>query len=210
MVEEVLELKKEDHLVLCGDYVDRGPDTKGLIDYILQLQEDGYRVECLMGNHEAMMLHGLEYPNNPATTWLFNGGRETLASYGCSHPDEFPKSHIDFYKSLKLFHQVDKYLFVHAGVGTGRIDPLEDKKALLWSRNWYPDLDYDWLDNRYIIHGHTPHPGYETETMLKHFDENRVINIDCGCVYTTPGLMLGKLCALDLSNRQLHFQEYLG
>ncbi|MEZ4685716.1 MAG: hypothetical protein R3B47_06515 [Bacteroidia bacterium] len=65
--------------------------------------------------------------------------------------------------------------------------------------------------DRYIIHGHTPQPDFETETMLKHFEANRVINIDCGCVYyNNPVMMLGKLCALDLGNRQLYFQEYLG
>jgi serine/threonine protein phosphatase 1 len=141
MLEEVIELQKEDILVLCGDFIDRGPDTRGLIRYILQLQQEGFQIECLKGNHEAMMLKSLDNPTERATTWLFNGGRETLASYGCSHPEEFPKDHLDFFRNLKLHTQVDAYIFVHAGVGVGRIPPLDDEKALLCKKLvWRPRL----------------------------------------------------------------------
>src|SRR5215218_1348691 len=80
MVEEVLHLQASDQLFLLGDYIDRGPDSKGVIDFILELRAKGYRVETLMGNHEFMMLETWEDASY-LPLWLRNGGDTTLASF---------------------------------------------------------------------------------------------------------------------------------
>lgn len=210
MIEEVLVLETSDKLVLCGDFIDRGPDVRGLIDYIMALQKQGFQIETLKGNHEVFLLNALAGRNAQTPIWLKHGGKATLASYGVKHAPQIPLEHIQFFENLKLTAEIDEYIFVHAAVGTGGLPPLKDERAILWTRNWYPDLDYDWLGDRYIIHGHTPQPDFEIVHMLDQFEEERVINIDGGCVYTNPQSLLGKLCAIDLSNRTLHFQEYVG
>ncbi|MFK7970001.1 MAG: metallophosphoesterase family protein [Bacteroidia bacterium] len=207
MVEDRLKLTKEDQLVLCGDFVDRGPDTKGVIDYIFALQAQGFQVHTLKGNHEAFLLHAIDGDVENSANWLYYGGKQTLESYGCRYVSQLPARHLNFYKELKLVVEIDQYIFVHAGVGIGSRPPLEDAQAILWSRNWYPDLDYDWLGDRYIIHGHTPIPEHEIKTLFDAFEQDRVMNIDAGCVYKNPARHLGKLCAFDLTNRELYFQH---
>lgn len=194
LVEDQVGLTHSDTLYLLGDYVDRGPDSKGVLDYIMQLSEDGYRVNCLKGNHEEMMVQATT-DSTETGNWLYNGGQEALDSFHASDPTGIPKKYIQFANSLDYFVEVDGYVLVHAGlnfVGNGHEDdsgqflwkihnPLSDRKAMLWIRNWYDNIDWGWMKDRVIIHGHTPMSTHEIMDMHEHLDTDQVLDIDNGC-----------------------------
>lgn len=190
--------KKGDELYLLGDYIDRGPDSKGVIDRIMQLDEEGYKVICLKGNHEEMLLNELVENVWPP------GIKETLKSFGIQHNNELPYVYLRWLKSLISFIEVDNYILVHAGLNFKAENPLEDEAYLLWIRAWYRHIDMDWLGDRIIVHGHTPIGVKTIETMRDEIDEKRVLNIDAGCAYTSEDLK--HLCCFDLDTRELFFE----
>ncbi len=195
-------LNQDDHLVLVGDYIDRGPDSKGVVDQILDLREKGYAITALKGNHEGLMLEAIE-KEEFLSHWISNGGQETLRSFGISNPAALSPRYLDFFRGLKNFHQTDEAFFVHAGFNFRAADPLEDEQAMLWIRHWYDQLDQEWLEDRLIVHGHTPQPRPRIELQLALINRLPVLDIDCGCVY--PREYMHQLCAFDLTNRNLHF-----
>jgi serine/threonine protein phosphatase 1 len=168
-------------LVHIGDYVDRGPDTAGVIDYLRQDPPiEGVQTVNLLGNHEHTMMEALAGERAAATDWLFAGGRPSLESYGVD-PDSprdtwraaVPDSHLDFLHRLDLMHREGGYAFVHAGVRPGV--PLEaqvrDDLLRLRSPFLYSEMNFGAV----VVHGHTPvkHP------VIKH---NRIA-IDTGAVF---------------------------
>lgn len=201
-----LELTSEDCLYLLGDYIDRGPDSKGVIDTILEMQETGPQLTCLRGNHEQMLLNALHHPD-AQKLFALNGGLETIQSYRLQRLDQFPKDHLNFLRGTAYHHLTPEYVLVHAGVNFRLPDPLSNPEALLWIRDYYNDLDRDWLDGRLLIHGHTPTPRPMIEKQFDGLPEFPILNIDCGCVFRQREFGLGYLCAVDLTNRQLYFQE---
>jgi serine/threonine protein phosphatase 1 len=212
-------LSKSDALFLLGDFVDRGPASKGVFDYIMHLREEGYQVRCLMGNHEDMMVRSMSNFDE-LEMWLLNGGNPTLESFGVSYVEDIPAPYIDFINQMEYYIEVDDYLLVHAGINfvppnskssqgnfLFRIfDPLQDKKSLLWIRDWHRDIDRDWLGNRTIVHGHTPLIRQEIVQMHKDLEKNQVLDIDNGGFATFQDGM-GHLCAFDMTNRELYFQK---
>lgn len=202
LLEEKVQLTKEDALYLLGDYIDRGPDSKGVIDYILQLQADGFQVHCLMGNHEIMLLesHQSDYHED---FFLVNGGEQTLKSYGCEFQDLRNHPHIDFYKNLRYYIELDNYYLVHAGFDFRGADAFYNTKPMLWSRNWYRHIDKTQLNGKIIVHGHTPQKIATIKAMKDNMNINQYIDIDAGCFYYK------KMCALDLTNQKLFFQDCL-
>jgi len=197
-------LKPEDHLYLLGDYIDRGPDSKGVLDIIFSLIEAGHQVTCLKGNHEQGLewaLHDIERFEH----WLYWGGDATLGSFGASHPSQIPEQYLNFLFDLPLYAQVEQWILVHAGLNFQLADPLSDPHALLWIRNWYEQIDYQWLGQRYIVHGHQRITVASVLAMFTQLDQLRVIDIDSGCFdVATPGA--GHLCAFDLTHQQLYFE----
>jgi serine/threonine protein phosphatase 1 len=183
-------------LIFLGDYVDRGPASKGVIDLILRLQGDSFfETVALKGNHEEALLQFIEDPAF-GSTWMEHGGGTTLASYGVQPPaqrtdpdawakardafDEIlPAEHRKFYRGLKLMEQVGDYAFVHAGVRPGV--PLEEQseRDMLWIR--YEFLQDKGPFGKVIVHGHTP---AEEAQMLRHR-----LGIDTGAYAT--GVLTG-------------------
>src|SRR5450631_145864 len=90
MVEEALQLKETDTLYLLGDYIDRGPDSKGVLDYIMQMRESGYDVQALKGNHEELMLNAVADPTE-CYIWFGNRGRSTMREFGVETPEDIPQ-----------------------------------------------------------------------------------------------------------------------
>ncbi|RMG57518.1 MAG: serine/threonine protein phosphatase [Bacteroidetes bacterium] len=227
LVEQQIQLTPQDELYLLGDYVDRGPDSKGVLDYIMNLQERGYQVKCLKGNHEVMLVEASRDPNEMAM-WLYNGGQEALASFGTEDPAQIPSRYISFLDKLPIYYEVDEYILVHAGLNfvgeEGEAEekkvkkkdkgaflwrmhnPLKDEHAMMWIRWWYDDIDWHWLKDRVIVHGHTPIDEDEIWDMYEFLDEDQVLDIDNGC-YAKHKPGLGKLCAFELMERKLFFQE---
>ena len=188
---EQLNPRPEDTVVFLGDYIDRGPDSKGVVDLVLGLS-GRCEVVALKGNHESMFVDFLESPESAgAGLFVLNGGSTTLNSYaGPGGTFEIPENHVAFFYDLKLSYETEDYFFVHAGVPLKRLDQIDssDEYALLWSRQPFLSTDFKW--EKLIVHGHTP-------TLTPEVRDNR-INVDTGCVYD------GQLTAIEFPSRQFY------
>ena len=189
---------------MLGDYVDRGPSSKQVFDFIFQLKEEGYQVRCLIGNHEEVFLECIKGPGR-LPDWLHYGGRMTLDSFIVSAPGDIPTKYVEFMEGLEYYIEVDNYILVHAGLNFGSSEPLKDKYGMTWSRDWEANADLDWLNGRRVIYGHTPIPKLQIELKLKMINNWQLLNIDAGCYGTyAPGF--GHLAAFDMTNEVMHFQ----
>ena len=195
-----INLSKADELYILGDYIDRGPDSKGVIDYIWQLQEEGFQVKCSLGNHEAMLLEELR-TQEP----LYRGRPEILKSFGVEHIQDIPKKYTEWMKYLHVYFEVDEYILVHAGLNFKSNNPLQQLQDMIWIRKWYDDINRDWLGDRIIIHGHTPMKLIDVLNARANLEEMRVMNIDNGCCFDREGL--GSLCCFEMTERKIHFKE---
>jgi len=203
---EALAPKPDDHLVFIGDYVDRGPDSRGVIERLLALEaaaQDGAGPACtfLRGNHDQMMLDYIDH--GEMDLWRVNGGLSTLDSYRAGGRLDIPEAHVDFLRRTELFLDTPAFCFVHAGLRSDRsvaenlAEP--DARVLLWHRD---HLDADlaaW--EKTVVCGHTPTP--------QPLNLPRLINIDTGAVYHRhPGF--GKLTAACLPERTFVQVRYAG
>lgn len=188
-----LPLTPESQIVFLGDYIDRGPNSKAVIDIILNLQQT-HSVITLLGNHEAMFLEFYKDPSSSlAGFFILNGGSSTLASYVNEETNEvlIPDHHMEFFKALKPYHETEKYFFVHAGVpeiSLNDVKKMDHLNEMLWIREPFLSSRYTW--SKKIIHGHTPSAQVE---KTKHR-----INLDTGCVYR------GYLSAIELPSEKIY------
>jgi serine/threonine protein phosphatase 1 len=176
LVNEVIGLTRSDELILLGDYIDRGPDSKGVVDMILDLRASGFSVHTLRGNHEQLMLESV-LGDNAYMGWLINGGDTTLASFGEPAFDLFEPRYVSFFEDTHFCLMRNRYIFVHAGINFQAEFPYKDHHAMLWTRETL--IDPVQLGDRIIVHGHTPKP---LPTVVNPPD-HRIINLDAGCVY---------------------------
>lgn len=203
-----LALTTSDELYFLGDYIDRGPDSKGVLDIILDLKNKGHKVRCLMGNHEDALLIAAKDRSFFYQWYDGWGGRQTLESFGVHFAASVPVKYMDFFKTLEYTIEVDGYILVHAGLDFRSRNPLAPDVNMLYLRDWYDTIDFGWLGDRIVVHGHTPISKAEIEGMGRNLKYRRVIDIDCGCfAQHLPGK--GYLCAFDLTNRALYFQQNL-
>lgn len=198
LVEERLQLQPTDQLFLLGDYIDRGPDSKGVIDFILDLQAKNYKVVTLMGNHEFLLLQAPE-STQYLTTWLRNGGQATLQSFNAQQVLDIPARYIDFFKKLDYYLELPDYLLVHAGFNFKSANPFTDFESMIWIRHF--EVKEKFTQGRRIVHGHTPTMASEILSSIGP-PASSVINIDGGCVYSWPP-GLGKLVALNLDTLEV-------
>jgi serine/threonine protein phosphatase 1 len=167
-----------DRLVFVGDYIDRGPQSKGVVDYIIRLQNQAppEQIICLKGNHEAMFLAFLQ--GEPAEMFLFNGGLATLEAYwGDDWVDRkglvLSPDHEQFYRDLPLYYETPDYIFVHAGLKPGLPLAEQVEDDLLWIRGEFITSEEDF--GRRVIFGHTP---FKQPLLMPN-----KIGIDTGAVY---------------------------
>jgi serine/threonine protein phosphatase 1 len=166
-------------LVFLGDYVDRGPDTSGVIQLLIDLQSERPQgVVALKGNHEAMALAAIDGGPSPTQLWLTQGGAATLESYGVSRPSDLPWQHVAWLRSLPLSFDDGRRFYVHAGVHPDWPLDAQDDYDLLWIRE--PFLSSGRAYGRLIVHGHTPVTGGAPDLR-----GNR-LNLDTGAVYGGP------------------------
>lgn len=192
-----LSLSKNDRLYLIGDYIDRGPGSKEVVDTIMAMQKAGYHLRLLRGNHEDMLLEGLTDDQVHYTWTALNGGNETLQNFSINHAREFPKKYLEFFKQLEWYIELEDYILVHAGFDFSGPDPFSNYSEMVWIREF--QVDKEQTGNRKIIHGHTPVPFHEIHKAVR--SGNNSINIDNGCVYPYEGL--SGLVALNLDNLEL-------
>jgi serine/threonine protein phosphatase 1 len=164
--------------VFVGDYIDRGPDTAGVIRCLIALQSgQRERLVALLGNHEAMALDVIDGAI-PQEHWLSQGGAATLASYGVARPADLPREHVDWLRSLRLTYDDGLRFFVHAGVDPAKSLDVQDDDVLIWIREPFLSNRRDY--GRLIVHGHTP-----LEAGMPDLRSNR-LNLDTGAVYGGP------------------------
>ena len=168
-------------LLHLGDYVDRGPDSRGVVARLLAGEPvPGVATVNLMGNHELTMLEALAGEGAAMTDWMINGGGTALRSWGgdpeaprATWPDAVPPEHMRFLHELALMHREGGYLFVHAGIRPGVPIEQQSRQDLLSIRQafLYSEADFGVV----VVHGHTP----KADPVLR---ANR-IGIDTGAVY---------------------------
>lgn len=158
-------------LVFLGDYIDRGPDSRGVLDLLCAPSPPGFDQVTLRGNHEQFLIDFLHRHEDP-TPWLANGGMETLHSYGIEQsavnglrPDHLahalaallPPAHRRFLEGLELVHASGDYLFVHAGIEPALPLHRQGPETLLWIREPFLSADHP-QEERVVVHGHTIAP----------------------------------------------------
>ncbi len=170
------DIKPEDAFIFLGDYIDRGPSSFEVIEYLIELSSE-YNTIFLTGNHEDMFIKfaadGENYSN-----YIRNGGGFTIKSYK-KHLNEFviPENHRLFFSSLKLYYEGEDFIAVHAGLNPGIIHLDEQRKNdLIWIREDFYRYPKKW--GKTIIFGHTPTP-YIHNSDAVYIDENRnIIGLD--------------------------------
>jgi serine/threonine protein phosphatase 1 len=196
----------EKHLIFLGDLMDRGPDSRGVVERVMALCAASPNNRCLAGNHEELLIRAYQGETKIIPTFHRAGGKETLLSYGISEEvyDEadthqlttlilkhVPKAHIDFLSGLEDWFQAGDYLFVHAGIRPGR--PLADQRQsdMRWIREEFTGFGGD--HGFMVIHGHSI-----TEFVD---DQLNRIGIDTGAFAT------GKLTAIGLEAEERWFLD---
>ncbi len=191
---------KDSFIVFLGDYIDRGPETKEVVDTVIKLVKTGQAV-ALRGNHEQMMIDAYKkpythYSNFPLETWLCNGGKATLASI---KDRDILEEYLKFFEKLPVIYETKNYVFVHAGLRPGFPLHRQFEEDVLWIRE-------DWIkgespEDRIVVFGHTPthYIGSEKAMLL---NKNKialdtgsgnkkghlsVLEVPAGVVYTTRG-----------------------
>jgi serine/threonine protein phosphatase 1 len=199
LVDETLRPASHDRIYLLGDLIDRGPDSKGVLDYIFELQARGLSVSGVRGNHEEMCL--LAGDNHfYLELWTTNGGLATLESFQADGPGDIPHRYREFLDSLPLCILLDDFVVVHAGLNFDLPNPFDDTVAMLWTRA--PFVDRQRIGGRRLICGHTPVPRSCLEASL---DSSKIM-LDNGCVFEERPEM-GCLAALELEGMTVQYQE---
>lgn len=178
--------EKLDTLVFLGDYINRGEDSKGVIDLLLELKKRFQRFVALRGNHEEILLNYLR--GGSKDFFLKIGGVQTLESYGMTPPwpdsldGMLPSAHVVFFNDLLPYWETDSHIFVHAGLQPGVHISQQSSDWLFWAREEFIHLKNPFPKK--IIYGHTPFKQPKVGTGT--------IGIDTGVVYG------GKLTCLIL------------
>ena len=115
----VIDLQPSDSLILLGDFVDRGPDSAGVIDRLIELQEHCFFFP-IMGNHDELMLNVIEENTWNLGQWLMYGGEQTMRSYGTDKVSDIPKEHIEFLRKCVPFCETEHHFFTHANYLEGK------------------------------------------------------------------------------------------
>ncbi len=186
--------------VFLGDYVDRGPDSKAVIDYLLTFKAHYPETVFLKGNHEEAMLDFLAV-GEEADGWLYWGGEQTLESYGVdlglisnltalqeAFADALPPEHFEFLMDLRLRYETGQYIFVHAGLNPDETLDDQQAKDMLWIRDAFFDGGEGKFPDRIVVHGHTPVKRPENKGWR--------INVDTGAVWSS------KLTAVLIDGKQ--------
>jgi serine/threonine protein phosphatase 1 len=176
-----------DSFVFLGDYIDRGPNSSGVIDLIIELAKS-YPVLPLLGNHELLLLGSIE-AREPNAFWLNKcGGDETMISYGGSL-DNIPPAHIQFLRCCQRYYETDKCIFLHANYAADKPLSEQPETQLFWQHlNMF--IPEPHISGKTVIVGHTPQRTGEILNL------GHLVCIDTGCC------MGGWLTALNVDSGQ--------
>jgi serine/threonine protein phosphatase 1 len=217
LIEQQIKPSRSDKLIFLGDYIDRGPDAKGVIDFIIDLQQDEYDIITLKGNHEDFLLRtfdnettqknifGITYRNKLKKEWFKYGGKETLKSFGVSDVHEIPESYIHWMRDLEYYTESDSFILVHAGLNFELDDPFEDVHAMMWIKDF--KVIPEKIGFKKVIHGHVP-ISLEFINLLRSSSKFDYIDLDNG-VYMPEKEGFGNLVAMELVSMEMMIQPNL-
>jgi len=183
-------LSKDDQLFFLGDYIDRGPDSIGIIDYIIELMNENYNVYPVRGNHEQKLL---DYYSAFRIFKIYDPDFDE-EDYDNNQLNEYLK----FMSNLPIYYRIQNNLLVHAGFNGDCSNPLLDYDSMMTIR----DFEITWPNFNYrIFHGHTPKSLMQIEMDI--LNTKQVINLDNGCFYTKDE-NFGRLLCFDVDNSILY------
>jgi serine/threonine protein phosphatase 1 len=204
MIECILIPDGNDHLIFLGDFINKGPSSGKVLDYLVMLERKGIKISSVMGNHEKLLLD-MYYGSKKIPEMFRNEKIPMLKSFDVESIQDIPGKYIEFIEKLSPYLIVDDYVIVHAGINFSAEDPWNDYQSMYTLRNY--QVTDQTLEYRKIIHGHQASP--LKDILIKIMDEySRTINLDNGCVYTWREGM-GNLVVLNLTNMSIHIQPCL-
>jgi len=213
---------EKDIVVVIGDLIDRGYDSKSVVEQCMKWHKKYKHWQFIYGNHEDILKNWLEggqkYQEDSSwSCFLYNGGKETLKSYGISEAVKhlFPINHLDFlFNETKMLYETDNYVFVHAGLVPGlsiskHLSKIKEEyesytNAMLWAREGFIDNPYDW--GKKIIFGHTPAYKLNWGSFGQPIIMKNKIGID-GAICSKK--LDGNLIAIELPEERFYYQESL-
>lgn len=169
-----------DTICFLGDYVDRGPSAKRVIERLIRLRQQGPTCVFLKGNHEDMFLDFLGAGGRHGDAFLWNGGGGTLASYGLSDlpgavvAERLPAAHREFLLSLRSFAYLGRFFCVHAGIRPTQPLDEQTEEDLFWIRHEFITAPHPFPYT--VLYGHTPGPDVRLDLPFK-------LGLDTGVVY---------------------------
>lgn len=191
---ETIAPQSDDELVFLGDYVDRGPDSRNVVDQVIELQ-DQCRVVPLRGNHEIMLL-GVALGGLDDSVWLANGGKATVTSYnGCL--SKIPAQHLAFFQELVPYYELTDMICVHAGYQHDLAMHQQDDATTYWNHLTHP-LPRPHISGKRVILGHTPQASGNV------LDAGHVVCVDTYCFGG------GFLTAYDVDSGEVIQADYHG
>ncbi len=214
LIENLIIPSKEDKLIFLGDYIDRGPGSKSVLDYVMGLEEQGFSIVALRGNHEEFMVKAYEAEKQLKSYWFFkesnknlemwsrHGGKEAIQSFGVENLLDIPIIYIDWINQRPLYYETDNFFIVHAGLNFELEDPLQDTQAMTWIREY--KVVPEKIGYRKLIHGHVPVSLDFIDLTIKS-DSYPFIDLDNGC-YMAHKAGYGNLIALELNSMELKVQ----
>jgi serine/threonine protein phosphatase 1 len=191
---DVIAPGEADTVCFLGDYIDRGPSSKDVIDRLLRLRQEGPRCVFLRGNHEDMFLAHLGYAGRYGEAFLWNGGDATLASYGLGGlrgsvaAQRLPYLHREFLLGLELTARFGTFLCVHAGIRPTRDLADQAEEDLLWIREEFTLAEHPYPVT--VLYGHTPQRDVRLHLPYK-------VGLDTGLVYGN------RLSCLELVSKEI-------
>jgi serine/threonine protein phosphatase 1 len=150
---EAVQPQPDDTLVFLGDYVDRGPDSRGVIETLLQLAAT-CRLAPVLGNHDEMFMKVCAGANDLLANWLMFGGDATLASYGNLRPEEIPQEHLRFIRNCRMFYETDNYIFLHGSYRPALPMAEQSTRLVIWGKI-RPEPPGPHCSGKTVIVGHT-------------------------------------------------------
>lgn len=205
---EKVGLTKSDNLFLLGDYIDRGIDSRVVLDYILSLITEGYNVFPLRGNHEESLLQAYyEYDHDSFVKMLL---KITKVPDMLDENQNLRKTHLEFIENLPYYYELNNCYLVHGGFDAKKVDPFNDFSSMIQTYIDDDNFNVIILKGKRLIHGHKV-----TELQIikeKILSNAQVIPLDNGCayfgknhkIYDTSNL--GNLCCLNIDSMELTFQ----
>ncbi|MDO9256339.1 MAG: metallophosphoesterase [Bacteroidales bacterium] len=218
LVEDLIGIQEDDSLIFLGDVIDRGPASKGVIDYIMKLGKSGINTTVIRGNHEEYMAKVFREEQSKSgfrkmlglrsgdyKDWMLYGGESTLQSFNAFTVSAIPEMYIQWIESLEYYVKWKKFLIVHAGFNFEVDDIFSDTQAMMWIREY--KINPEKLGDRKIIHGHVPVTlDFIHQSVIS--NSFQFIDLDNG-VYLTDKPGFGNLLALELNTMELLVQPNL-